>query len=84
MQSKIISTIFVAAAMVVGVSVVSAAYAEGEDGITAAGMAWQAANGDASVPATEWYSANPAQRQQLAHQYDGEGFPQLNNNNGRG
>jgi hypothetical protein len=80
MHSKIISTIVVAAAMVMGASVVSAAYAEGEDGITAAGVEWQAANGDASVPSTEWFSASPAQRAQLAHQYDGGGFPPLNNN----
>ena len=80
MHSKIIPTIAVAAAMVVGVSVVSAAYAEGEDGVTAAGTKWQAENGDANVPATEWFSASPAQRSQLAHQYDGEGFPPPNSN----
>jgi hypothetical protein len=80
MQSKIISTIAVAAAMVVGVSVASTAYAEGEDGITAAGMKWQAENGEANVPSTEWFSASPTQRSQLAHQYDGEGFPPPSNN----
>jgi len=78
MRSKVLYTIVVAAAMIVGVG--SAAYAEGEDGITAAGMKWQAENGDASVPATEWFLASPTQRSQLAHQYDGGGFPPLNNN----
>ena len=80
MRSKMISAIVVAAAMIVGVGVGSAAYAEGEDGLTAGGMKWQAENGDSSVPATEWFSASPTQRSQLAHQYDGEGFPPINSN----
>ena len=71
MNSKIVSLMVLAAAVVTGVSVGSAAYAEGEDGISAAGQEWQAVNGDANAPATEWYAANPAQRAQLSHDYDG-------------
>ena len=71
MNSKIVSSMILAAAVVASVSVGSAAYAEGEDGVTAAGQEWQAANGDGSVPATQWYAANPAQRAQLSHEYDG-------------
>ena len=59
MNSKMICSMIVAAAMVTGVSVASVAHAEGEDGITAAGLEWQAANGNASVPATEWYTRQP-------------------------
>jgi hypothetical protein len=80
MNSKIISSMILAAAVVTGVTVGSAAYAEGEDGVTAAGLEWQAANGDASVPAAQWYAANPAQRVQLSHEYDGEILPEQNNN----
>ena len=83
MNSKIISSMILAAAVVTGVSVGSAAYAEGEDGVTAAGLEWQAANGDANVPATQWYAANPAQQVQLSHEYDGAIVPKLNNK-GRG
>ncbi len=53
MNSKMICSMILAAAMVTGVSVASVAHAEGEDGITAAGLEWQAANGNALVPATE-------------------------------
>ena len=82
MNSKIISSMVLAAAVVTGVSVGSAAYAEGEDGVTAAGQEWQAANGDANVPATQWYTANPTQRMQLSHEYDG-GISSEIDNNGR-
>ena len=79
MNSKIVSSMVLAAAVVTGVSVASAAYAEGEDGITAAGQEWQAMNGDANVPATQWYAANPAQRVQLSHEYDGEILLEIDN-----
>jgi hypothetical protein len=59
MNRKTISLMILAATVVTGVSVGSAAYAEGEDGITAAGMEWQAANGDASVPADQWECRQP-------------------------
>jgi hypothetical protein len=82
MKTKIIFSMVLAATIVIGVG--SAAYAEGEDGITAAGQAWQAANGSASVPVTEWYAASAAQRAQLSHQYDGGSYPtQANNGRGR-
>lgn len=83
MNSKMICSMILAATMVTGVSVASVAHAEGEDGITAAGLEWQAANGNASVPATEWYAASPVQRVQLSHQYDG-GTPPALDNHGRG
>ncbi len=79
MNSKIVSSMVLAAAVVTGVSVGSAAYAEGEDGVTAAGQEWQAENGDANVPATQWYAANPAQRVQLSHEYDGGIWPEIDN-----
>lgn len=72
-KTKIISFMVLAATMVIGVS--SAAYAEGEDGITANGQEWQAANGNALVPATEWYAAGPARRVQLSHQFNGATVP---------
>jgi hypothetical protein len=80
MNSKIVSSMVLAAVVVAGVSVGSAVYAEGEDGVTAAGQVWQAANGDADVPATQWYSANPAQRVQLSHEYDGGILSEIDNN----
>ena len=80
MNRKTISLMILAATVVTGVSVGSAAYAEGEDGITAAGMEWQAANGDANVPADQWDAASPAQRVQLSHEYDGTIVPGLSNN----
>jgi hypothetical protein len=80
MNSKIISSMILAAAVVTGVSVGSAAYAEGEDGVTAAGWGWRVAKGGASVPATRWYAANPAQRVQLSHELDGGIVPEIDNN----
>ena len=80
MNSKIVSSMVLAAAVVTGVSVGSAAYAEGEDGITAGGQEWQAANGDANVPATQWYAANPAQRVQLSHEHDGGILSEIDDN----
>jgi hypothetical protein len=80
MNSRIVSSMVLVAAVVTGVSVGSAAYAEGEDGVTAAGQEWQAANGDANVPATQWYAATPAQRVQLSHEYDGGVLPGMDNN----
>jgi len=79
MNSKIGSSMVLAAAVVTGVSVGSAAYAEGEDGITAAGQEWQAENGGANVPATQWNAANPAQRVQLSHEFDGGIWPEIDN-----
>ena len=79
MNSKIISSMILAAVVVTGVSVGSAAFAEGEDGVTAAGLEWQAANGAASIPATQWYAANPAQRVQLSHEYDGGILSEIEN-----
>jgi hypothetical protein len=62
------------AAMTLGAS--SLAYAgEGEGGLTAGALEWRAENGDASVPATKWYAANPAQRELLSHQYQGDSIP---------
>ena len=61
-------TMMLAAAAVLALGVGSAAYAEGE-GATATGEQWQARNGNALVPATEWFAATPAQRELLSHQY---------------
>ena len=46
----------------------SAAYAEG-DGGGSAGDPWQARNGNALVPMTEWLAATPAQRELLSRGY---------------
>jgi hypothetical protein len=55
------------AAVMLTLGVGSAAYA-GEGG-GSAGDPWQARNGNALVPATEWFAATPAQREMLSHQY---------------
>jgi hypothetical protein len=62
-------TIFLAAAALMAVGISSAAYAEGEGGGSGTADLWAARNGTASVPATEWFSATPAQREVLSHQY---------------
>jgi hypothetical protein len=59
-------TMMLAAAAVLALGLSSAAYAEGEGG-TATGEQWQARNGNALVPAAEWFAATPAQRQLLSH-----------------
>jgi hypothetical protein len=61
-------TMMLAAAAVLALGVGSAAYAEGEGG-TATGEQWQARNGNALVPSTEWFAASPAQRELLSHGY---------------
>jgi hypothetical protein len=66
-------TMILAAAAVLALSVGQAAYAEGEGG-TATGELWQARNGNAQVPATEWFAATPAQREMLSHQYPAQPF----------
>jgi hypothetical protein len=62
-----------AAAAVLALGVGSAAYAEGE-GATATGEQWQARNGNALVPSTEWFAAGPAQRELLSHGYTVQPF----------
>jgi hypothetical protein len=62
-------TMIIAAAAVLALGIGSAAYAEGEGGATATGLQWQARNGNATVPATEWFAATPAQRELLSHGY---------------
>ena len=62
-------TMMLAGAAVLALGVGSAAYAESEGGDSATGQMWQARNGNATVPATEWFAATPAQREQLSHQY---------------
>ena len=61
-------TMMLAAAAVLALGVGSAAYAESEGG-TATSEQWQARNGNALVPMTEWLAATPAQRELLSHQY---------------
>jgi hypothetical protein len=58
-----------AVAAVLALSVGSTAYAEGEGGGSGTAELWAARNGNATVPATEWFAATPAQRQVLSHQY---------------
>jgi len=55
-------TIMLAAAAVAALSLGSAAYAgEGEGGVTAGYQLWQTENGNATVPATQWFAEhNPA------------------------
>jgi hypothetical protein len=62
-------TTILAAAAVLILGVGSAAYADGEGGASATGLQWQARNGNATVPATEWFAATPAQRELLSHGY---------------
>jgi hypothetical protein len=64
-------TMIIAAAAVLALGVGSAAYADGEGGATATGLQWQARNGNATVPATEWFAASRAQQELLSHQYAG-------------
>jgi hypothetical protein len=66
-------TMILAAAAVLALGVGSAAYAESEGG-SAAGEMWQARNGNALVPMTEWLAATPAQRELLSHQYPVQPF----------
>ena len=66
-------TMILAAAAVLALGVGPAAYAESE-GDSATGQMWQARNGNATVPATEWFAATPAQRELLSHQYPVQPF----------
>jgi hypothetical protein len=76
-------TMIIAAATVLALGFGSAAYAEGEGGATATGLQWQAQNGNARVPANQWFTANAGQRDLLSHQYAGATFPsQVNNGQG--
>ena len=66
-------TVIFAAAAVLALGVGLDAYAENEgEGATA--QMWQARNGNATVPATEWFAATPAQREVLSHQYPVQPF----------
>jgi hypothetical protein len=71
-------TMMLAAAAVLALGVGSVAYAESE-GDSAAGEMWQARNGNATVPATEWFAATPAQREVLSHQYPAQPILPPNN-----
>ena len=82
-KEKDLKTMIIAAAAVMALSVGSAAYAEGEGGVTASGLQWQGRNGNARVPATEWFAANAALRQQLSHQYAGATYL-VHSENGHG
>ena len=44
------------------------AFAEGEGGPTAGGLEWQAANGNPTIPATEWFAMTPAAREARVQQ----------------
>ena len=71
-------TMIIAAAAVLALGVGSVAYAESE-GENATADLWQARNGNATVPATEWFAATPAQREVLSHQYPVQPFlPPIN------
>ena len=60
-----------AAVLVLGVA---SAFADGEGGGSATGAQWQARNGNALVPSTEWFAASPAQRELLSHGYTVQPF----------
>ena len=66
-------TMILAAAAALALGVGSAAYAESE-GENATADLWQARNGNATVPATEWFAATPAQRKLLSHGYTVQPF----------
>jgi len=66
-------TMILAAAAALALGVGSAAYAESE-GENATADLWQARNGNATVPATEWFAATPAQRELLSHGYTVQPF----------
>ena len=63
-------TMIIAAAAVLALGVGSVAYAETEG----ADQMWRARNGNATVPATEWFAATPAQRELLSHGYTVQPF----------
>jgi len=65
----------IAVATLLALGVGPAAYAEGEGGATATGLRWEAQNGNARVPGTEWFTASAAQRSVLSHRYAGVTFP---------
>jgi hypothetical protein len=68
-------TMILAAAAVLTLGVGPAAYAgEGNGGASRTGLRWQARNGNATVPATEWFAATPAQREVLSPTYDYRGL----------
>jgi hypothetical protein len=62
------------AAAVLALGIGSAAYAEGEGRASATALQWQARNGNATIPATEWFAATPARRELLSHGYTGQPF----------
>jgi hypothetical protein len=67
-------TMMLATAAVLALSVGSAAYAGEGGGASATGLQWQARNGNATVPATEWFAATPEQRELLSHGYTVQPF----------
>jgi hypothetical protein len=72
------------AAVAVAALGVSSAFAEGEGGPTAGGLEWQAANGNPTIPATEWFAMTTAARearvQQLQQQAAAALWPGLTQN----
>ena len=73
-------TMMIVAAMALTLGVGSTAYAsDGGGGPTATSLAWEAANGSARVPATQWFKANAAQRQRLSRTYAGVVYPASGN-----
>jgi hypothetical protein len=60
-------TMILAAAAVVALGM-GTAFAEGEGGPTAGGLEWQAANGNPTIPATEWFAMTPAAREARVQQ----------------
>jgi hypothetical protein len=56
---KTMTTIFAVAVAVLGSS---AAYAEGNGGAPTGYETWQTANGNPTIPATQWFAMTPEQR----------------------
>ena len=76
-------TMILAAVAVVALGM-GTAFADGEGGPTAGGLEWQAANGNPTIPATEWFAMTPAARearvQQLQQQAASALWPGLTQN----
>src|ERR1700722_9507032 len=76
-------TMILAAVAVVALGM-GTAFAEGEGGPTAGGLEWQAANGNPTIPATEWVAVAPGARearvQQLQQQAASALWPGLTQN----
>jgi hypothetical protein len=80
-------TIILAAAAVAALGCLPA-FAEGNGGTFSGSDRWQGANGNPTIPGTEWYNMNQAQRDAKVHQMQQQqagaiwGSPQTGNQTG--